>query len=122
MTNDIEAYKHGSFYEIFIHRAHKNSDTSKPGFHGSVIQNLARVENGNTSFVKWHGSFEKQLEKAKKYMHKAMDKYLKMKKISPENLQRLQILNDKIDRANSSDDLMSIVYESNELTQIVKDY
>ena len=122
MANDIEAYKHGSFYEIFIHRAFKNSDTSKPGFHGSVIQNLIRVENGDTSFVKWHGSLEKQYEKAKTYMHKAMDKYLKMKKIPPENLKRLEILKHKIDSAYSSDDLMTIIYESNDLTQIVKDY
>ncbi len=122
MTNDIEAYKNGSSYEIFIHRAHKNSDTSKPGFHGSVIQNLVRVENGDTSFVKWHGSLDKQVEKAKTYMHKAMDKYLKMKKIPLENLQRLQILKHKIDSANSSDELMTIVHESNELTQIVKNY
>jgi len=65
MSNDIEAYKYGSFYEIFIHRAFKNSDTSKLGFHDSVIQNLIRVENGDTFFVKWHGSFEKQFDKAK---------------------------------------------------------
>ncbi len=122
MKSDIEAYKHGSFYEIFIHRAFKSSDTSKPGTHGSIIQNLARVENGDTSFVKWHGSLEKQLEKAKIYIHKAMDKYSKMKKIPSENRERLEVLNYEIDQASSSDDLMSIVYESIELTQSVKDY
>jgi hypothetical protein len=119
MKNDVEAYKHGSFYEIFIHRAHKNYNTTKPGFHGSVIQNLCAVENGDTSFVRWHGSQEKQLEKAKSYMHKAMDKYLKMKKIPAENLRRLEELNHEIDRAYTTDDLMAIVYESLELTQIL---
>ena len=122
MKNDVEAYKHGSFYEIFIHRASKNSDTTKPGAHGSVIQNIARVENGDTSFVKWHGSLEKQLDKAKKYMHKAMDKYLKMKKIPIENRNKLEGLKLEIDQANSSDALMEIVYESLELTMSVKDY
>jgi len=43
-------------------------------------------------------------------MHKAMDKYLKMKKIPPENLQKLEILKQKIERAYSSGDLMTIIY------------
>ena len=119
---DIEAYKKGSTYEIFMHRAFKTSDTSKPGMHGSVIQNLIRVENGDTSFVKWHGSFEKQFEKTKKYMHKAMDKYLKIKKIPPENLDNLDFLKSQIDRAYSSDDLMGIIRESIRLTHCIKDY
>jgi hypothetical protein len=122
MTGNIDSYKDGMTYEIFMHRAFKSSDTSKPGMHCSIIQNLVRVEDGDTSFVKWHGSFEKQLEKIKYYMHKAMDKYLKMKKIPAENLDRLDILNSKIDRAYSSDDLISIIRETIELTQCVKDY
>ena len=55
-------------------------------------------------------------------MHKAMDKYLKMKKIPSENRERLETLKYFIDRAYSSDDLMNIIYESIELTQYVKDY
>lgn len=119
---DIDDYKKGSDYETFMHRAFRKSDTSKPGMHGSMIQNLIRVENGDTSFVKWHGSFEKQFEKVKIYIHKAMDKYLKMKKIPPENLARLEVLNFKIDRVYSSDDIMSIIKETIVLTQCVKDY
>jgi hypothetical protein len=122
MTGNIDNYKDGMTYEIFMHRAFKSSDTSKPGMHCSIIQNLVRVEDGDTSFVKWHGSFEKQLEKIKYYMHKAMDKYLKMKNIPAENLDRLDILNSKIDRAYSSDDLISIIRETIELTQCVKEY
>lgn len=120
--NHIEASKHGSFYEVFIHRAFKSSDTSKPGTHGSVIENIARVENGNTSFVKWQGTLSKQLSNAKGYMQKAMDKYLKMKSISIENRSRLEVLKKAIDQAKSSEDLMVIVYESLDLTQIAKDY
>jgi hypothetical protein len=108
--------------KFFIHRANKNPDTSKPGTHGATIENLIRVEKGDTSWVKYHGSYEKQLEKIKLYMHKAMDKYLKMKKIPSENRKRLEALKYFIDRAYSSDDLMNIIYESIELTQGVKDY
>lgn len=120
--NDIEASKHGSFYEVFIHRAYRSSDSSLPGKHSSVIENLARVENGNTSFVKWHGTLSKQLSNAKGYMEKAMNNYLKMKSISIENRSRLEVLKRTIEQAKSSEDLMEIVYESLELTQSVKEY
>jgi len=122
MKRNIDSYKDGTTYEIFMLRAFKSSDNSKPGMHCSIIQNLVQIESGDTSFIKWHGSFEKQLEKIKYYMHKAMDKYLKMKKIPSENLDRLDILNLKIDRAHSSEDLMSIIRETIELTQCVKEY
>ena len=122
MTTTIDDYKKSSDYEIFIHRANKNSDTSRPGTHGSIIENFIRVENGDTSWVKYHGSFEKQLQKLNIYMHKAMGKYLKMKKIPHENLERLDALNAEIDRAYSSTQLMAIIHESIELTQYVKEY
>ncbi|MEI8047085.1 MAG: hypothetical protein WCI92_06880 [Bacteroidota bacterium] len=121
MTRDIDSYKDGMTYEIFMHGAFKSSDNSKQGMHGSIIQNLVQIESGDTSFVKWHGSFIKQLEKIKIYMHKAMDKYLKMKKIPIANLDRLTILNIQIDSAHSSAALMGIISESIELTQCVKE-
>lgn len=117
--SSIESYKKGSNYEIFMHRAFRTSDNSKPGMHGSMIQNLILVENGDTSFVKWHGTFEKQLENIKYYMHKAMDKYLAMKKIPPNNLEALKILKQGIDKAYSSDQLMEIINQSIELTPMV---
>ena len=51
-----------------------------------------------------------------------MGKYLKMKKIPHENLERLDALNAEIDRAYSSTQLMAIIHESIELTQYVKEY
>ena len=122
MKSHIDSYKDGMTYEIFMHRAFRSSDNSKPGMHCSIIQNLVRVEQGDNSFVKWHGSFDKQFEKVKYYMHKAMDKYLKMKNIPPDNLNKIEMLNSKIDRANSTDDLLTIIDETIELTQAVKNY
>ena len=119
---DIDNYKKGSDYETFIHRANRKYDNSKPGTHGSTIENLILVEKGDTSFVRWHGSRAKQFEKAKNYIHKAMDKYLKMKNIPPENLEKLETLKYQIDSAYSSDDLMTIIRESIELTQCVRNY
>jgi hypothetical protein len=119
---DIKAYKDGMTYEIFMQRAFQSSDNSKPGMHCSTIQNFIRVESGDKTWVREHGSLEQQLAKIKIYMHKAMDKYLKMKKIPAANLDRLDFLNIQIDRAYSSDDLMSIILETIELTQCVKEY
>jgi hypothetical protein len=109
-------------YEIFMHRAFRNSDNSKPGMHCSIIQNLVQIESGDTTFIKWHGSFEKQLDQAKKYMLKAMEKYLKMKKIPTENLARIEILKSHIELAETSKELINIIEVTNELTQCVKNY
>jgi len=118
--SNIEAYKHGSFYEIFMHRAFRTTDRTKPGMHGSAIQNLIEAENGEAILIDFLGSFEKQFGQVKKYMHSAMDKYLLMKKLPTENIEALQILKASIDRAHSSNDLMKIVYGTIELTQLIK--
>lgn len=122
MANTIEDWRKGSDYETFIHRANRKYDTSKPGTHSATIENLIRAENDETRWKKYHGTYEKQLEKTKTYMHKAMAKYLKMKKIPAENRERIMELDYFIDRAYSSDDLMNIIWETIELTQCVKDY
>lgn len=122
MKSDLENYKDGMSYEIFMRRAFRSHDNSKKGMHCSIIQNLVRVEQGDNSFVRWHGSFTRQFEDAKKYMHSAMDKFLKMKLIPVENLERLTILKSKIDRSANSRDLLIIIEEATELTQSVKDY
>jgi len=115
-------YANGMMYEVFIHRANKSYDTTKRGADKSVMQNLAMIESGDTSFQKFHGTFDKQLDKAKTYMHKAMDKYLKMEKIPTENLDKLKALKQDLEQAYSTSDLMDIVNKSNELTQSVKEY
>ncbi len=122
MVKSIESYKDGMNYEIFMLRAFRNSDNSKPGMHCSIIQNLVQIESGDTTFIKWHGSFEKQLDQAKKYMLKAMEKYLKIKKIPTENLARIEILKSHIELAESSKELINIIEVTNELTQCVKNY
>jgi hypothetical protein len=122
MKNDIENSMKCSYYETYIHRANRKYDTLKPGGHGSIIENFIRVENGDNSFVKWHGTYEKQLGKIKFYMHRAMDKYLKIKKIPKGNREKLEFLKYQINNAYSSDDLMKIIRETIELTQCIKDY
>ena len=118
--SNIEAYKHGSFYEIFMHRAFKTIDNTKPGMHGSVIQNLIEAENGEAILIDYLGSFEKQFEQVKKHMHRAMDVYITKNQLPLIAIDSLRNLNVEIDNADSSADLMKIVYETLELTQSIK--
>jgi len=119
-NQNIEAYKNGSFYEIFMLRAFRASDNSKPGMHSSAIENLVRVENGDDSWVKYHGSYEKQFAQLQKYMHKALDKYLLMKQLPESSIKILKTFKHEIDRADSSNDLMRIIHNTLELTQEIK--
>lgn len=120
MVNSDTPEIKGSAYETFIRRAYLDSDNSKPGAHKSIIINLISAENGDPPLDKRLGSSEKQLSKAKTYIQKALDKYLKMKCIPPINLEKLGYLKQKIDLARTSYDLMGIIYEGLELTESVK--
>jgi hypothetical protein len=121
MQNDsVYAYLQGSNYEIFMHRAFRTSNRSKPGMDGSTMKNLIDAENGE-SWVRHLGSFEKQLTQIKVYMNKAIDKYLEMK-LPVENLVAISLMKSRLDQANSSAVLINIIDETIELTQIVKKY
>jgi hypothetical protein len=119
---DKNAFKNGSDYEIFMRRAFREHDYSKPGMHRSVMENLISVENGDTTFQKQHGSFEKQLLQTKIFMHQAIDKYIKMRTLSKETKESLTTLKNAIDLSHSSDELMSIIETTIDLTKSVKDY
>lgn len=120
INSDFSPYQHGSFYEIFMCRAFKTYDNSKSGMHGSTMENFMRVENGDNSWVKYHGSFEKQLVHLQKYMNNALDKYVKMKKLPEATIRMLSTYKAEVTRATSSEELMRIVYQTLELTQEVK--
>ncbi len=111
------AYKEGSFYEIFMHRAFNTTDRTKPGMHGSAMQNLINVENGNTTMIDFLGNFDKQLNQVKKFMHKGMDKYLTNNKLSVENKYTLRTLKQGIDHSDTSLELMNIVYKTLDITR-----
>lgn len=99
------------------HRTHNNS---KHGMHCSIIQNLVAAENGDTTFIDWHGTFQKQMSDAKNFMKIAMKKYQQMEEISIPNKNFLKDLSLLIDKANSISDLLAIIRQSNELTFRVK--
>ena len=113
------AYKQGSFYEIFMHRAFTTTNRTKPGMHGSAMQNLIDVEHGNSIMIDFLGDFDKQLTQVKKYMHKGMDKYLINKKLPEDKIFILNLLKQRIDISSSSKELMNIVNKTLEATQLL---
>lgn len=117
---DIKDYIKGTSYEDFMNRAYRNRDNFKKGRSKSVITNLILVENGDTSFVKWHGSHKEQLKNLKIYMNTAIDKFMKMKKIPIENKRRIEEFRFYIDKEDTSDVLVGIINEIMKLTQDVK--
>ena len=118
MNEDLKSDEQSRNYEIFMHRAYQEYDTNKPGRHNSYMKNLIDSERGK-SWVKHLGSTEKQLSQVKKYMSKAMDRYLKMGKIPKENKDILKTLKVKIENAHSSSELMDVVDETLNLTEMV---
>lgn len=101
-----EAYK----YELFMCKALDNYDPhSNQMLHMSNLQNLMRIENGDDSFKKYHGSFEKQMSTVKGYMLKAMTKYLSKKKITHEQRDVLTIQAQRIEYATNTDTLRSAI-------------
>jgi hypothetical protein len=116
---NANSYIQATDYEDFMRRAFKNKNNSEPGMHLSVMKNLIDTENGEsiTSLV---GSLEKQLKQTKMYMHKALNKYISMKKLPNETILKLTVEKDSIDMAYNSAQLLGIIQRTLELTSSVK--
>lgn len=112
-------YQQGSFYEIFIKRAHRVYDgNSRNGGQGSYMKNLLDTADGQ-DLRRLAGTYEQQFAKVVGYMQKAIDKYLKMK-LTQEERQAMELLDIQLKRATSAGQLMSIVQEGIEITQRLK--
>lgn len=111
-------YAQGSTYESFIGRAFNDSSRSKPGTHGTTFTNLVDSENGESN-VKHLGSTKKIMDNLKKYMHKAMDKFLVNKKLPESSRLAIEALKNQIDTSNYSDDLFEIIDKTIDLTQVL---
>jgi hypothetical protein len=116
----VESYSEGMNYETFIKRAFKTYDNSKPGMHLSVLQNLIWAENGD-SCVSHLPSFDKQLLQTKKYLHKGFAKFLK-RRLKADLRTEIENLEERIDKARSSTDIIDIVNVGLKLTQEFKNY
>jgi hypothetical protein len=118
--NSLQANAEGYNYENLMHRAYQSSSTRNPGAHHAEFENLIRAEYGKSP-VKYLPSFEKQLEKIKKYLDTAFDKFLKMPKLADKH-DEIKIQKDITIEANSSDILIEVIKNTIELTDSAKAY
>jgi len=107
-------------YEWFMRRAFgAHSVQTKPGVKNSYMQNLMWAEVGSAN-VKHLGSYDKQLVKIKKYIDKALEKYLKFKVTSEEKEQLLKIKEDLL-TTYTTKELMQLIDMGLKITERFKD-
>jgi len=116
MSKDF--YTDATPYEFFIRRAHKCLQQRRNGAHMSFMRNLMLAEVGNSA-VSHLPKYDKQLEKVKGYMDKALDKFLK-RKLTTDEKSKLNELKEQLIVANSTSALMQIVEEGLVITQRFK--
>lgn len=113
----VEDYQNSVFYETFIRRAHKSEKTPRNGADALLMASLINHEKGKART----GNHEKQLEKVKGYIEKALEKFLRLK-ITEEEARDLQRLKSDLSSAYTSSQLMRIVEKGLEITRRFKDY
>lgn len=106
----IEDYKEATKYENLIRIAFKCERGNRYGAHLSYMENAITMERGET-YAKHLGSFNKQFEKVKKHISKALTKLSKTKAYSSQS-QFFNELNNELNTSNSTGELKEIVKTS----------
>ncbi len=100
----------GIYYEAYMTRAFKKHYDGVDGkLHESAIRNLIWSENGDGA-VKHLGSTDKLFKKVKADLVKGADKFLKFK-LTDDERQVIENGRMKLESANSSSELVSIIKE-----------
>lgn len=115
MSKDSDLSKHGSSYEIFMHRAYGTHNPTKPEMQASVMLNLIMAEKTSQISEDLVTRYEDKLTLMKLYIGKAIDKYIDSPKITKSMAKTLTGYKADLLRAISTDEVMSIVYNINHL-------
>lgn len=107
------------YYEAFIRRGLKCERDFKKGADKAFMKNLIDTEQ-RASWTKILGSYDKQLDKIKKYMNKAFTGYYK-RKLTEEESNALVRLHERLDQAYHAQELVSICKEALEVTARLKE-
>lgn len=113
MESSKENYAKAWEYEWFMTKVYGNSITHKTKVHLTNLKNVLDIESGLTN-SKHLGSHEKQFNKVKNYISKALIKVSKTAKYKQDS-DLFLILNDKIDYCDSGDDLLLIIMRAKKL-------
>jgi hypothetical protein len=100
-------YTQAMSYEMLIRNAFNCERGTRHGAELSYMQNAMTMEQGK-SYAKHLGSFEKQFEKVKGYISKALIKLSSTRKYKQEQGLFLS-LNDRLEHSTSTTQLMEIV-------------
>ena len=100
-------YRKAMRYEMFIRNAFNCQQGSRNGAELSYMQNAMTMERGET-YAKHLGSFEKQFDKVKTYISKALIKITKTKPFSTESV-FFGDLHQQLEYADTTGELMRIV-------------
>ena len=113
MSKDSDLSKHGSSYEIFMHRAYGTNNPPKPEMQASVMLNLIMAEKTSQISEDLVTRYEDQLTLMKLYIGKAIDKYIDRPKITKRMANTLIGYKTDLLWALSTDEVMRIVYNIN---------
>lgn len=109
---------HSSNYETLMRRAYKTKINTKLGISSFYIEELMNTEE-NKSFTSILGSYEKQLERIKKYLNDAIFKFCYMNELS-DSTNVLYQEKIKLNSASSVSEINSIIEKLLDITQTVK--
>lgn len=113
-----DEYTRAMKYEMLIRNAFKCPRGSRNGAELSYMQNAMTMEHGET-YAKHLGSFEKQFEKVKTYISKALIKLTKTKPYSNES-KFFDNLHSRLAYSETTEELMRIVDSRLEKLKAIK--
>lgn len=119
-TDYSDAYGSSFCYETFIRRAFKCDRDMKHGAHNSFLQNLIETEM-NLSHTNKLASPDKQIEKIKSYLFKALDKYDTFPLTEAEREVFVRLRQD-VTTAHTSIHIIDLCEEGVEVTQRFRDF
>lgn len=111
---DRSNFNNSCAFETFLNRAFQ-FDLRIPSASNQQFLNLINAENGNR--LDFLPTRDKQFNEIQKQMRRAVNLFLKAKKINKVNNIKLEELLPSIDKATSSSDINNIVQIGLELTQ-----
>lgn len=119
MIEEKQLIKSCFYYEMFMERAFGRITLQKPNMQASGMRNLMVAENQTAVSFESVMDFEEQLIEIKKNMEDALDQYMAKSNLPRYILEELSLYKDQVVWAVSSDELMKIVHDTINLTNIL---
>jgi adenylate kinase family enzyme len=103
--NSMENYQKGMFYEIFMRRAFKGKQVESA--HAALFKNLLDAEDGIV--YSCLPPYSEQFKKIKNYLDKALDAFIKNKKLKENEINQMVYLKRRLKNVASGQDFFEII-------------